>query len=58
MKVLKAILLSMHGSAYPSHFENTRRNEIMKWFVTSYVIRKLMIMHSAYNNLNKMRKIF
>ena len=30
---LKAILLSMYDSAYPSHFRNARRNQIMKRFV-------------------------
>ena len=40
-KFLKAVLLSMYSSAYPSHFGNARRNEIMKWFVTSEVISEI-----------------
>ena len=31
----------MHGSAYPSHFENARRNQVMKRFVTSKVISRI-----------------
>ena len=31
----------MCGSAYPPQFENARRSEIMKQFVTSKVIRKI-----------------
>ena len=39
-KFLKAILLLMYGSAYPSHFGNAR-SEIMKQFVTSKVIGEI-----------------
>ena len=38
---LKAILLSMYDSAYPPHYKNARRSEIMKWFVTSKVVSKI-----------------
>ena len=31
----------MLGSAYPPHFGNARRSEIMKQFVTSKVISKI-----------------
>ena len=30
LKFLKAVLFSMYGSAYPSHFGNARRNQIIK----------------------------
>ena len=40
-KFLKAILLSMYGSAYPPHFGNARRSEIMKQYVSSKVMGKL-----------------
>ena len=41
LKFLKAVLFSMYGFAYPSHFGNARRNQIMKRFVTSEVISKI-----------------
>ena len=37
-KFLKAVLLSMYGSAYSPHFRNARKSEIMKRFVTSKII--------------------
>ena len=40
-KILKAVLLSTYGSAYPSHFGNASRNQIMKQFVTSKVVHKI-----------------
>ena len=33
-KFFKAVLLSLYGSAYSSHFENASSSEIMKRFVT------------------------
>ena len=38
---LKAALLSMYGFAYPLHFRNPKRNEIMKRFVASTIISKI-----------------
>ena len=38
LKFLKAVLFSMHNSAYPSYFGYARRNQIMKRFVTLKVI--------------------
>ena len=38
---LKAVLLSMCGSAYPSHFRNFTRNEMMKQFETSNDVGKI-----------------
>ena len=42
-KFLKAVLLPMYGSAYPSHFRNFTRSEMMKQFVTSKVIGKINV---------------
>ena len=55
-KFLNAILLSMHGYAYLSHFRNL--NEMTKRFITSKVIGKINDMHSAYCIFNKMRNFF
>ena len=41
LKFLKAVLFSMYGCAYPSHFANSRRNQIVKRFVTSKAISKI-----------------
>ena len=38
---LKAVLLSMHGSAYPPYFGKSRRSQIMKRFVTSKIISRI-----------------
>lgn len=40
-RFLKAALLSMYGSAYPSHFRNPTRSEMMKRYITSKVISKI-----------------
>ena len=40
-KYLKAVLLSMCGSAYSPHFENARRIEIMKQFVTIKIVSQI-----------------
>ena len=40
-KFLKAVLLPMYGSAYPSHFRNFRRCD-MKQSITSKVIGKII----------------
>ena len=41
LKVLKAILLSMYGSSYPSNLRNFTKNEKMKRFVTLKVTCKI-----------------
>ena len=40
-KFLIAVLSSMCGSFYPSHFGNARRSEKIKRLVTSKVINKI-----------------
>ena len=41
LKFLKVVLFSMNDSAYLFHFGNARKNQIMKWFITSKIIRKI-----------------
>ena len=40
-RFLKAVLLSMYGSAYPSHFGNPATSEMMKRFITLKVVCKI-----------------
>ena len=42
LKFLKAVIFFMYGSAYPFLFRNARRNQIMKWFVTSKLMSEII----------------
>ena len=40
-KFLKEVLLTIHGSSFPSHFKNLTRSEVMRQFVTSTFVSKM-----------------